>query len=59
MNNNIERIHYVYAHVSPIDREIFYIGVGKNDRVIDGARFRNKKWKSKVYSNVTKSIVMY
>jgi hypothetical protein len=47
----MENIYYVYAHYTPIDKIVFYIGIGKNNRVIDGGSKRNKEWKKKVYKN--------
>jgi hypothetical protein len=47
----MEKKYYVYAHLNPITSEIFYIGIGKNDRVLDGGSKRNKSWKDYVYRN--------
>ena len=47
----IENIYYVYAHISPITKNIFYIGIGSKHRVIEGGRHRNKKWQEKVYND--------
>jgi hypothetical protein len=47
----IENIYYVYAHISPISKNIFYIGIGSNHRVIEGGRLRNKKWQEQVYKD--------
>lgn len=47
----MENKYYVYAHLTPVENKIFYIGVGKNDRVIDGGSKRNKSWKKVVYQN--------
>lgn len=32
-------------------KEVFYVGIGKGDRVIDGGSKRNKSWKKYVYKN--------
>lgn len=47
----MEKNYYVYAHLTPIENKIFYIGIGKNDRVIDGGSKRNIFWKKVVYNN--------
>lgn len=47
----MEKKYYVYAHLTPIENKIFYIGIGKNDRVIDAGARRNKSWKKVVYEN--------
>jgi hypothetical protein len=47
----MENEYYVYAHITPIDKKIFYIGIGKNHRVIEGGRLRNKEWQKVVYMN--------
>ena len=47
----MEKNYYVYVHLTPLNNKIFYVGIGKNHRVIDGGRFRNKKWKKEVYKN--------
>lgn len=47
----MEKKYYVYAHVTPIEKKFFYIGIGKNDRVIDAGSKRNKAWKKVVYKN--------
>jgi len=41
--------YYVYAHINPITKVIFYIGIGSNHRVIEGGRLRNKQWQKVVY----------
>lgn len=46
MNN-----YYVYRHLNPITKQVFYVGIGKGDRVIDGGSKRNKAWKKYVYQN--------
>ena len=43
--------HYVYKHLNPKNKEVFYIGVGKGHRVVDGGRHRNKSWQEYVYNN--------
>lgn len=45
-NNNI---YYVYKHLNPTTKEVFYIGIGKGHRVFDGGSKRNNKWKQYVY----------
>lgn len=45
MKNN----YYVYSHINPITNKCFYIGIGKEDRVIDAGSKRNKAWKKEVY----------
>lgn len=47
----MENNYYVYAHLIPKNKKIFYIGIGKNDRVIDAGSKRNKDWKKVVYEN--------
>lgn len=47
----MENKYYVYAHLNPVTEEIFYIGIGKNDRIIDGGSKRNFAWKEYVYKN--------
>ena len=47
----MENEYYVYAHLTPNDKKIFYIGVGKKHRVIEGGRLRNKEWQKVVYNN--------
>lgn len=47
----MEKKYYVYAHITPIENKVFYIGIGKNDRVIDAGSKRNKAWKKVVYEN--------
>jgi hypothetical protein len=47
----MEKKYYVYAHLIPSNKKIFYIGIGKNDRIIDGGSKRNKAWKKVVYEN--------
>ena len=42
--------YYVYSHNKLSDGKCFYIGIGKNDRVIDGGSKRNKFWKHIVMS---------
>ena len=46
-----ESIYYVYAHISPINKKVFYIGIGSKHRVIEGGRLRNKKWQEQVYND--------
>jgi hypothetical protein len=46
---NEDNIYYVYAHINPINKSIFYIGIGSKHRVIEGGRLRNKKWQEQVY----------
>jgi hypothetical protein len=36
--------------LNPITKKVFYIGIGKNDRVIDAGAKRNKAWKKEVYN---------
>jgi len=43
--------HYVYSHINPITNKCFYIGIGKNDRVISDGRHRNEYWRKEVYSS--------
>ena len=47
----MENNYYVYAHLIPSNKKIFYIGIGKNDRIIDGGSKRNHHWKRVVYEN--------
>ena len=44
MNN-----YYVYRHLHPVSKKVFYIGIGKNDRVFAGGSKRNRKWREYVY----------
>jgi hypothetical protein len=46
-----ENIYYVYAHISPVTKCVFYIGIGSKHRVIEGGRLRNKKWQEQVYKD--------
>jgi hypothetical protein len=46
----MENEYYVYAHINPITKKIFYIGIGSKHRVIEGGRLRNKKWQAEVYA---------
>ena len=46
----IKKEHYVYEHLNPETKEVFYVGVGKGDRVLAGTH-RNKDWKRYVYKN--------
>lgn len=41
-------IYYVYCHINPITDKIFYIGIGKGNRVFSGGEHRNKEWKKEV-----------
>lgn len=41
--------YYVYRHFSPKDFSVFYVGIGKNDRVFDGGSKRNRSWRKKVW----------
>jgi hypothetical protein len=36
--------YYIYFHLNPITKEIFYIGLGLNKRAWDKNRGRNKHW---------------
>jgi hypothetical protein len=47
----MENIYYVYCHINPKTNKIFYVGVGKGDRVLDGGSKRNKSWKKMVYES--------
>lgn len=40
-----EKIFYIYAHVNPINRAIFYIGKGKNKRAYAKER-RSDRWQN-------------
>jgi len=46
----MENIYYVYAHINPITKKVFYIGIGCKHRVIEGGRLRNRKWQEEVYN---------
>ena len=47
----MENNYYVYSHINPLTKKVFYIGIGKNDRIIDAGAKRNKAWKKEVYSS--------
>lgn len=47
----IKKEYYVYLHLNPTTKKVFYVGIGKNDRVFDGGSKRNKSWKEYVYKN--------
>jgi hypothetical protein len=46
----MENKYYLYTHVNPITKKVFYVGVGQKDRIIDGGSKRNRAWKAEVYS---------
>ncbi len=46
----MENKYYLYIHINPITKKIFYVGVGQKDRIIDGGSKRNKAWKNEVYN---------
>jgi hypothetical protein len=63
---SVKNNYYVYSHNRLSDDKCFYIGVGKNERVISGGDKRNKFWKhvvmsengfsfKKLVSNISKS----
>src|SRR6478736_2035873 len=41
-------VYYVYRHLHPDTEEIFYIGIGKGNRIFAGGEHRNKSWKKYV-----------
>lgn len=47
----MDKDYYVYRHLNPTTKDVFYIGVGKGHRVVEGGRHRNRKWQRYVYEN--------
>jgi hypothetical protein len=40
--------HYVYTHLNPITKEVFYVGIGKGNRAWNQWAGRNKFWENYV-----------
>jgi hypothetical protein len=38
------REHYVYTHLNPNTKEVFYVGIGKGNRAWNKGAGRNKFW---------------